>query len=98
MSKSRQVRRQEERQAAKKANTTWSLEAHCVQLASLVGEMQISLNTMYQLLIEKDHLTAEEFREKHKEIMLAMYPPKKPKCGCKEPAADCDCETEDAAA
>ncbi|WP_419663827.1 uncharacterized protein Dvar_40510 [Desulfosarcina variabilis str. Montpellier] len=94
MKKSRQGRRQEKRQADKKRNTITTLETHCIQLAGLVGEMQVSLNTIYQLLVEKGHMTADEFREKHKGIMLALYPPKKSKGDCATPAKDCAGEPE----
>ena len=95
MRKSRQVRRQEKRQADKKRNTVTTLEAHCIQLAGLVGEMQVSLNTDVPTARRKrPHDRRRVPRDKHKGIMLALYPPKKSKGDCATPVKDCAGEPE----
>lgn len=94
MKQTRQVRRAEQRKRDKEGTSIESLKNHCIQLAALVGQMQVSLNTMYQIFIQKEVMTPDEFRKKHREIMLAMYPPKPSKSVIKEDAAECTCKSE----
>jgi hypothetical protein len=79
-SSSRKMRRAAAKEAAKKnpPGPQKTLKQYCTELAQIVGEMQVSMNALYMILLDKEVLTAEEFKQKHKEVLDTLRGIKQP--------------------
>jgi len=77
MNESRQVSRAAARRAAKlkkksEKPSLKQLEQQCMTMIQIIGDLQVSLNAMLNLIVEKKFVTLEEFQVKRDEVLQSL--------------------------